>query len=146
MPTWLSLTEFEQIDVFFNVCLRGKASKNLLRDISPIRGGGFHSPPARKIYFFQDSACPECKTIFIKTIFLYCHPCSKEVFIKMWEKSWLLPQKGFVGGGSELMGQVPKKSYFFYWRPSWENVTDHPGPRHVASVTLELSFGTRPSK
>ena len=91
MPTWLSLTEFEQIDVFFNVCLRGKASKNLLRDISPIRGGGSTPLPLEKSTFFRTQYALNAKPFLFKPFFCIVTPVlstgSKEVFIKMGEKS-----------------------------------------------------------
>ena len=66
-----------------------------LGDMSPIQGGGgFGPPPPKKSRLFQQNVKIFSMTwktyFFIKTIFLYCHPClrigSNKIFIKKGEK------------------------------------------------------------
>ena len=76
----------------------------------PYKGGGIRPPPmpAKIVVLFQTkckkkSVCPDF--FFIKTMFLYCHPCtvSKKVFfffkgIKN-QLFYILFSKGVQGGG-----------------------------------------------
>ena len=59
-------------------------SKNFLGDMSHIKGEGSTPPPAKTVDFHQT------KTIFIQTLFLYCHPCLRVQVLKKYFKGALL--------------------------------------------------------
>ena len=99
----------------------GLKETQLFQDHVPYQGGGAIPHPQKKLTFISQNVKKNTqhalKTLFIKTICLYCHPClssgSNEIYIKKRETKicvYFLSPKEVEGVGGQSLGDMsPKK-------------------------------------